>query len=148
MIKPTKKSEIEKKWHLVDAKGQVLGRLASGLSPLLMGKNKSYFTKNLDCGDHVVLINAKEILVTGKKSKEKQYYSYSGYPGGLSKTSFPQLIEKHPEKIIQRAVLSMLPKNKLRSEWLNRLHVFPSSEHSFKEKFVIKTPKKGKNENN
>lgn len=135
MIKPTKKREIERKWHLIDASGQVLGRLASGLTPLLTGKNKPYFTKHLDCGDYVVLINAKEIVVTGKKAEKKEYYSYSGYPGGLSKKTFSQLKEKFPEKIIKSAVSNMLPKNKLRSEWIKKLHVFPTAEHSFKDKF-------------
>lgn len=135
MIKPVKKSEIKRQWHLLDAKNQVLGRLASSLTPLLIGKNKPYFTKHLDCGDYVVLINAKEIVVSGKKAEKKEYYSYSGYPGGLSKKTFSQLMEKSPDRIIKSAVLSMLPKNKLRSEWLKRLYVFPTAEHSFKDKF-------------
>lgn len=135
MTRPIKKSEIKRQWHLIDAKNQVLGRLASSLTPLLIGKNKPYFTKHLDCGDHVVLINAKEIVVTGKKAEKKEYYSYSGYPGGLSKKTFSQLKEKFPEKIIKSAVSNMLPKNKLRSEWIKRLYVFPTAEHSFKDKF-------------
>jgi len=99
VIKPTKKQDIRRNWHLVDAQGQVLGRLASKITPLLLGKNKPYFTRNLDCGDHVVVVNARHILVTGKKEKQKKYYSYSGYPGGLKQRTFSQLKETSPEII-------------------------------------------------
>lgn len=137
MIRPTKKSEIKTAWHLLDAKGQVLGRLASQVTALLMGKKKPYFVKNLDCGDQVVIINAKEIVVTGKKENDKFYYSYSGYPAGLKKLSFSQLKEAHPERIIISAVSNMLPKNKLRAQWLRKLHVFPGSEHEYQDKFKV-----------
>ncbi len=134
MIKPTKKKDIKQSWHLIDAKGQVLGRLACKITPLLIGKRKPYFVKNLDCGDHVIIINAKDILVTGKKETEKFYYSYSGYPSGLSKISFNQLKEKFPERIIINAVSKMLPQNKLRSLWLKKLHVFGGSEYPYGDK--------------
>lgn len=137
MTQPVKKSEIKRQWHLIDAKNQILGRLASSLTPLLIGKSKPYFTKHLDCGDHVVVINAIEILVTGKKREDKQYHAYSGYPDGLVTKTFSQLMKKSPERIIQRAVVGMLPKNKLRSEWIKRLYVFPTAEHPFKEKFSL-----------
>lgn len=146
MIKPTKESEIKKAWHLVDAKGQVLGRLASRVTALLTGKKKPYFVRNLDCGDHVVIINAKEIVVTGKKKSDKFYYSYSGYPSGLKKRSFSQLKEAHPERIIINAVSKMLPNNKLRQLWLKKLHVFAGGEHPFADKFKSQDLKKEKDE--
>jgi len=151
MIKPTKKSEIKREWHLIDAKGQVLGRLATQIVPLLLGKNKPYFVRNLDCGDYVVVINAKEVKVTGKKEEQKYYYSYSGYPGGLKKVSLAQMRQKSPEKIILNAVSKMLPKNKLRDLWLAKLHIFAGSEHPYKDKFKAAEPKankeKGKGKN-
>lgn len=136
MLKATKKSQIERKWHLVDAKGQILGRLATGIVPLLMGKKKPYFVKNLDCGDWVVVINAAKIEVTGKKAKEKKYYNYSGYPGGLKVINYSDLLIKAPEKIIQNAVKSMLPKNKLRDLWMGKLYVFADEKHAFADKFI------------
>jgi len=138
MLKPTRKKEIKADWHLIDARGQVLGRLATQIVPLLLGKSKPYFVRNLDCGDHVVVINAREVVVTGKKEEQKFYYSYSGYPGGLKKLSLAQIRERYPEKIIANAVSKMLPNNKLRPLWLKKLHVFAGSEHNYKDKFVKK----------
>jgi len=135
MIKPTKKSQIERKWHLIDAKGQVVGRLASRIAPLLMGKTKPYFVWNLDVGDHVVVINAQEAVLTGKKEIQKEYLRYSGYPGGLKRISAAEMRQKHPERIIERAVANMLPKNKLRALWLRKLHVFAGAEHQYQDKF-------------
>ena len=145
MIRATKKSEIERKWHLLDAKGQVLGRLASKITSLLLGKNKPYFVKNLDCGDHVVVINAKEVVLTGRKEKQKIYTSYSGYPGGLKKTSVAQLRSIHPERIIERAVLNMLPKNKLRALWLRKLHISAGTEHLYQDKLKATKEKNAQN---
>jgi large subunit ribosomal protein L13 len=138
MISPTKKSQIKSSWHLFDAKDQVLGRLASKIAPVLFGKNKSYFVRNLDCGDHVVVINAALVKVTGKKETEKKYTSFSGYPGGLKTLSLSQLRESKPERIIEKAVSNMLPKNKLRDQWMKRLHVFANEKHSFEENFKVK----------
>jgi len=135
VIRPTKKSDIQRHWHMVDARDQVLGRLASKITPLLLGKSKPYFTKNLDCGDYVVVINAKHILVTGKKERQKKYYSYSGYPGGLRQRTLAQLRESSPEKIIKKAVLNMLPKNRLRQHWLKKLYIFAEAEHPYQDKF-------------
>lgn len=137
MIKPTRKSQIKTNWHLIDAKDQILGRLASGITPLLTGKRKTYFVSNLDCGDHVVVVNASEIKVTGRKEKQKKYYHYSGYPGGLKVKSYAEVKEKNPGEIIVNAVCNMLPKNKLRSCWLKKLHVFPGPTHDFKDKFEV-----------
>lgn len=142
MVKPTKKSQVEKKWHLIDAKGQILGRLASKIAPLLIGKNKSYYVRNLDCGDYVVIINAADIKITGKKEVDKKYTSYSGYPGGLHVKTYAQLQEKSPEKIVLHAVTGMLPDNKLKSLYLNKLHIFAGAEHTFTDKFQIKNTQK------
>lgn len=135
MIKATKKSEIKRDWHIIDAKGEVLGRLATKIVPLLLGKRKPYFVRNLDCGDHVVVINAKDIRVTGRKQQQKTYQSFSGYPGGLREISYSRMMEQFPEKIIGNAVRNMLPKNKLRDLWMGKLHVFGGSEHNYKDKF-------------
>lgn len=137
IIKPTKKSEIERKWHIIDAKGKILGRLASKTVPLLTGANKPYFVNYLDCGDYVVVINAQQIKVTGKKEKQKNYYSYSGYPAGLKITPLWKLREEHPERIIQFAIKNMLPKNKLRDLRMRRLKIFAGEKHPYKDKFQI-----------
>ena len=131
MLRATKKSQIKTSWYIFDAKDQILGRLASKIAPVLFGKNKPYFVRNLDCGDNVVVINASLIKVTGKKEIEKKYTSYSGYPGGLKTKTLSQLREKKPERIIERAVFNMLPKNKLRDRWMKRLHVFAGEKHEF-----------------
>ncbi len=135
MTKATKKSEIKRGWYLIDAKGEILGCLATKIIPLLLGKNKPYFVRNLDCGDHVVVINAKEVKVSGRKEAQKKYYSYSGYPGGLRITALKDLRKKFPERIIENAINNMLPKNKLRQEWLKKLHVFAGNEHTYQDKF-------------
>jgi len=129
--KVTKKSEIKRTWHLVDAANEVLGRLANKIATFLIGKNKPYFTSNLDCGDYVVVINAERIKVTGKKSAQKKYYRHSGYPGGFRATTFSEQMAKDPRKIIAHAVSGMLPKNKLRDERLRRLKIFVGNKHPF-----------------
>lgn len=135
MIKSTKINQVKRNWHLFDAKDQILGRFASKTATVLIGKNKTYFVRNLDCGDYVVVINAGAIKVTGKKEKEKRYTSYSGYPGGLTIRTFADLKEKAPEKIIYHAVYNMLPKNKMRDTWMSRLYLFSGSEHNYQDKF-------------
>jgi len=120
--KPTKEKQINRNWHLIDVSGKVLGRMAP----------------NLDIGDHVVVTNASKVRVTGKKTLSKEYTNYSGYPGGLRKINFADLLKKDSREIIKRAVSGMLPKNKFRSDRLNRVHVFPNSDHSFKDKFINK----------
>lgn len=135
MIKATKTAEIKRSWHLVDADGQVLGRLATKITPLLMGKNKPYFVRNLDCGDYVVLINAKKVKITGKKETQEKYLSYSGYPGGLKSESLGHLKERNPQEMVKRTVSLMLPKNKLRQLWLNKLFVFGEEKHTYEDKF-------------
>ncbi len=132
----TKKNDVVRKWHLVDAKDQVLGRLASRISPLLMGKNKAYFDRRADCGDYVVVINAKQIRLTGKKVERKTYQHYSGYSGGRKEVAFAKMLTEQPEKIIRNAVVGMLPKNKLQDKMIVRLHVFAGKDHKFSEKFT------------
>jgi large subunit ribosomal protein L13 len=131
----TKANEIKRKWHLIDLKGQVLGRVASKMAQILMGKNKVYFTPALDCGDFIVALNAQDIVVTGRKAKQKTYYRHSGYPGGLKSLTFEQLMAKDPRKVIRLAVKNMLPKNKLRDKRLARLKVFVTEKHDYQDKF-------------
>jgi large subunit ribosomal protein L13 len=137
-----KAKEIKREWHLIDAKDKILGRLASQIAQLLMGKHKPYFTRHLDCGDFVVVINAKEVKVTGKKEKQKIYYRHSGYPGALKETPLWRLREKFPERIITKAVEGMLPKNRLKDEMLVRLKVQAGEDHPYGDKFKKKNGKK------
>ncbi len=124
-----KKTEIKKKWLLVDAEGKILGRLASKIAQILSGKNKPIYTPFLDTGDFVVVINAKKVKVTGNKEKKKIYYHYSGYPGGMKEIVYEKLLEKKPTVIIQKAVRGMLPKNKLRRKMLKKLKIYAGTKH-------------------
>lgn len=135
MTLPTKASDIKREWHLVDVKGKILGRTATGIAQLLIGKNKPYFVRHLDCGDYVVVVGAKDVSVSGKKESEKTYTRYSGYPGGLRKKTLAELRSQKPEEIIRHAVSGMLPKNKLRASMLKRLYIFEGEEHKFEDKF-------------
>lgn len=119
----------DKKWVLIDAQGRILGRLATRIAKILQGKHKACFTPNSICGDKVVVINAEQIRVTGKKVKEKIYDKYSGYPGGRKEINLKQLTEKNPTKALRYAVSGMLPKNKLRKEMLRSLKIYPAAEH-------------------
>ncbi len=121
--------QLEKMWHVVDAEGQVLGRLASRLAPVLMGKEKPLYTDFLDVGDFVIVINADKIKLTGRKWEQKIYYSHSGYPGGLKEIAAIDLLKKHPERLIRFAVKGMLPKNKLGKRRLKKLKVYAGREH-------------------
>ena len=132
----TKASDIKRTWHLIDVKGQVLGRVATQVALKLMGKNKVNFVINLDCGDHVVVINASLVVTTGKKEKEKLYGNYSGHPGGLKQKALWQVRQEKPTEPLYRAVFGMLPKNKLRDRLITRLYLYSESEHPYKEKFV------------
>ena len=128
---PTKLKEIQRHWHLVDLSGKVLGRVAADIAHLLRGKNKPYFVHNLDCGDYVVVINSAEVVLTGKKETKKTYTRYSGYPGGLRELTVAELRVKKPQEIIRHAVSGMLPKNKLRDQWLARLYIYSDSNHPY-----------------
>lgn len=125
------KEKIERDWHLFDAQGKILGRLAGQIACFLMGKDKPYFEKRLDAGDYVVVINAKKVAVSGRKEEQKIYYRHSGYPGGFKKRAFSQLKETNPLEIIYHAVKGMLPNNKLRRKMLKRLFVFADEKHPF-----------------
>ncbi|OGH18986.1 MAG: 50S ribosomal protein L13 [Candidatus Levybacteria bacterium RIFCSPHIGHO2_12_FULL_38_12] len=135
MTRATKLSDIKREWYLIDLKEKNLGRSATHIAKLLMGKSKPYFVRNLDCGDYVVVVNAKEVAVTGKKETKKKYFRYSGYPHGLKYTTLAVVREEKPEEIIRHAVKGMLPQNKLRDRMLKRLFVFAGSEHKYKDKF-------------
>lgn len=135
-LKSTKLSEIKRDWHLMDAEDKVLGRMATEVAVLLMGKKKSYYVSYLDCGDFVVVINSEKIKVTGKKEEKKAYYRYSGYPGGLKETVLKKMRQEHPERILYLAVTNMLPKNKLRSLRLARLKIFAGKNHPYEDKFT------------
>ncbi len=139
--KPTKISEVKRTWHMVDLKGATLGRISTKIAMILIGKAKPYFVRNLDCGDYVVAINSTMVKVTGNKEKQKTYYRYSGYPGGLKFETLEKLRQRRPADIIIHAVKGMLPQNKLRDKMLQRLFVFPGEEHSYKEKFKVQNSK-------
>ncbi len=124
-----KPEEIVRKWHLVDADGQTLGRLASRIATILRGKDKPIYTPHLDCGDYVIVVNAEKIHVTGKKLDEKMYYRHSGYPGGLKAFTLREMLERTPERVITLAVKRMLPKNKLGRRMLKKLKVYAGTEH-------------------
>lgn len=136
ITKPTQASKIQRTWHLIDVKDKVLGRVAGEIAAKLIGKSKPYFVYNLDCGDYVVVINARHFKVTGHKEKEKLYTRYSGFPGGLKTKALWQLRAENPVEIIRRAVMGMLPKNKLRARMITRLHVFAEADHAFQTKFT------------
>lgn len=125
----TKASEIKREWHVVDATDQVLGRLAAQVARLLMGKHKPIFTRNLDTGDYVVVINADKIRVTGDKAKQKVYYRHSGYPGGLKSISYEELMETNPTRVIEHAVRGMLPHNRLGARMIKKLRVYVGDAH-------------------
>jgi large subunit ribosomal protein L13 len=133
-----KQSDFKQEWHLVDLNGKILGRVAVDIAKLLMGKSKSNYVRNLDCGDYVVAINAKEIKVTGKKETDKKYYRHSGYPGGFREETLKELREEKPEEIIIRAVSGMLPQNRLKAKMLKRFKVFAGAEHNLNDKFKNK----------
>jgi len=124
-----KAGDLDPKWVLVDADGQVLGRLASRVAQILRGKHKPNFVPYLDNGDFVVIVNAEKIRLTGKKSEAKTYFRHTGYPGGVKFTSFKEMIEKHPDRVIQKAVKGMLPHNSLGAKMLSKLKVYAGTDH-------------------
>jgi large subunit ribosomal protein L13 len=117
-----------KNWYVVDAEGQVLGRLATRVARILIGKDKPTFTPNLECGDHVIVVNAEKIRLTGNKIEQKVYRHHSGYPGGLKETPLRVVLQRRPEEVVREAVLGMLPKNKLRARRAKKLRVYAGSE--------------------
>ncbi len=133
----TKASDIERRWHFVDADGQILGRMATRIAGLLMGKHKRLFCRNLDVGDYVVVVNAARVKVTGDKMRQKTYYRHTGYPGGLKAVSLEKMMETHPTRVIEHAVKGMLPRNKLNASMLKRLRVFADDVHPHKGQLVV-----------
>lgn len=130
-----KPAEVKRAWHLVDAKGKILGKVAVDVAGKLIGKHKVSFTPHVDSGDYVVVINAKDVAVTGKKATDKMYYSHSGIPGGFAELTFAQVVAKDPGYVITHAVKGMIPKNKQQARRMARLKVFAGSEHTFMDKF-------------
>jgi large subunit ribosomal protein L13 len=124
-----KKSEIARKWYVVDADGMVLGRLASEVAKILKGKNKPFYTPHMDVGDHVIVVNADKVRVTGGKERKKIYYRHSGYPGGLKETPLKDVLQRNPEKVVRNAVKGMMPKNRLGRAMMRKLHVYAGPRH-------------------
>lgn len=124
-----KASDIQREWWVVDAAGQTLGRMATRIATILRGKHKPMYTPHLDCGDHVIVINAGKIQVTGKRLDQKVYYRHSGYPGGLKSITLREQLQKHPTRAIQLAVRGMLPKNRLGRKMIKKLRVYASDTH-------------------
>ncbi len=123
------KAQIQKNWVVVDAEGQVLGRLTSRIANVLRGKNKTSYTPNMDCGDHVIVINAAKVRLTGKKMTDKTYIRHTGYPGGQRFASPRMVMEKDPRRVVEMAVRGMLPKNRLGREQFRNLYVYAGTEH-------------------
>jgi len=132
--KSVKKKQIIRYWHLIDVKEKILGRVIGRIALLLIGKHKTNYVPYLDCGDYVVIVNAKDVRLSGKKENEKIYTRYSGYPGGLKKICYKRLLSEKPTEIIRHAVLGVLPKNKLRKRRISRLYVFADEKHPFADK--------------
>lgn len=130
-----KAKEIIREWHLIDAQSKVLGRLASEIAQLLIGKKKKNYANNFDMGDWVVVINASKIELTGRKREQKVYYRHSGYPGNLKEIKFKKYLKDSPEKIIEIAVSGMLPRNRLHKKRMTRLKVYSGKNHKFEDKF-------------
>ena len=124
-----KLKDITRDWHLVDAEGRVLGRIASRIASILMGKEKPSYTEFLDCGDFVIVVNAEKVRLTGTKLSDKLYYRHSGYPGGLKQRTAAEVLEKHPDRVIRSAVKGMLPRNKLGRKMLSKLKVYAGADH-------------------
>ena len=125
----TKASDIKREWHTIDASGKVLGRLATQVASLLMGKHKTIFVPNLDTGDFVVVINADKVRVTGNKAKQKVYYRHSGYPGGLKSINLEKMMQTYPTRVIEHAVKGMLPHNRLGAKMFKKLRVYVGDTH-------------------
>ena len=123
------KKTVNKQWVVVDAEGEILGRLSTKIAMIIRGKTKPDFTPNVDCGDNVIVINADKVKLTGNKFSDKQYVSYTGYPGGQRFISPKELMAKHPTRVVEKAVRGMLPKNRLGRALFGNLHVYAGAEH-------------------
>lgn len=130
----TKLKEIQRQWWLIDAQDQILGRLATKIATLLIGKHKVNYVSHLDCGDYVVVTNIEKIEISGKKEEQKIYYRHSGYPSGLKAISYEHQMIKDPKKVLIHAIKGMLPKNRLQSGRINRLKLFIGDQHNYTDK--------------
>ncbi len=133
-FQPTPK-DIKREWHLIDAKDEILGRLSTKVAALLIGKGKATFSRHMDCGDYVVVVNAEKVAVTGRKASQKKYRTHSGYPSGFKEKTYAMVMEFHPERIIKHAVAGMIPDNRLKKERMLRLKVVVGDANPFEEKF-------------
>lgn len=124
-----KQEDIKRNWHVVDANGKTLGRLATAVASVLKGKNKPIYTKHVDTGDFVIVVNADKVHMTGKKLEQKTYYSHSGFPGGLKSVTAGTLMKSKPEEVIKKAVEGMLPKTRLGKQMLSKLKVYAGEKH-------------------
>lgn len=131
-----KAKEVKRSWHLVDAKDQILGRLSTKVAELLMGKGKATFSRHMDSGDNVVVINAEKIMVSGRKASQKVYRTHSGYPSGFKEKSYSMVMEKNPERIIEHSVDGMIPDNRLKKARMIRLHVVAGADNPFEKEFT------------
>lgn len=137
--KSVSEKNIERKWHLIDVDGQIVGRMAPYIASLLQGKGKPTYVPYIDSGDYVVVINASTVKFTGNKLKSKIYSQYSGYPDGMKETTAGEMMKKNPTRVVKEAVSGMLPKNKQRARRLARLFVFPTEKHTYQHKLKEKT---------
>ena len=124
-----KKEDVKRNWYVIDASGKNLGRIATKAASILRGKNKPTFTPHIDCGDYVIIINAKEVNLTGKKLDNKMYYDHSGFPGGLRERTAKEMRENYPTEMLERAIKGMLPKGRLGRQMAKKLFVYAGSEH-------------------
>lgn len=134
-MKSIKPNDIKHNWHLIDAKNKILGRLSTEAAEILMGKNKSYYSPNLDTGDFVVVINAQKVTLSGKKESQKIYWRHSQYPGGLRSRTVAQQRILNPEEIIRHSIVGMLPKTKMGKNMAKKLFIYKTSEHPYSDKF-------------
>lgn len=124
-----RKEDVVRDWYVIDAKDMPLGRVASKAATMLRGKHKATYTPHVDCGDNIIIINAKEVALTGNKLENKKYYNHSRYVGGLRERTAKEMVEKYPEEMMERAIKGMLPKGRLGREMYRKLHVYAGSEH-------------------
>lgn len=136
-----KEKEVKRTWHLIDAKGEVLGRVSTQAAIFLMGKHKATYSTHMDSGDFVVVLNAEKVVVTGKKSQQKVYQSHSGYPGGFKEQKYAKVMTEHPERILETAIAGMLPDNRLKAGRMKRLNVVVGDKNPFQGKFEIPSTK-------
>ncbi len=131
-----RQSEVKREWHLIDAKDEILGRLSTKIAELLTGKGKATYSRHMDSGDYVVVINAEKIMVTGRKASQKVYRTHSGYPSGFKEKSYDMVMRSHPERIIEHAVSGMIPDNRLKKERMLRLRVVVGDQNPFEKEFT------------